>query len=193
MASKKKQQKSGYGPIVGLIAIGVLGLGALAAYVKFGDASKVPDEYRRVPNNLSSSKATEDPKKVDLITPGREGTDLKLGKHESDVPAGEDPRLFALNHFLRESKIADPKARAVGIEVKDGVALVDFTKEFEQTYGSLDEEAMLKGLTATLAQFKEIQKVQFLVEGRVVSTLGNVDLSEPISVRSSGSSDSNPS
>ena len=191
MASKKRQAKNGNGPMVGLVAVGVLGLGALAAYVKFSDANRVPDDLRRVPNLQNSAAANSDQdSKVELITPRRDGTDLELGKHESDVPSGEDPRIFALNHFLRESKIADPKAKAIGIQVKDAVAFVDVTPEFEQSYGSLDEEAMLKGLTATLAQFKEIEKVQFLVEGKPVATLGNVDLSEPIPVRTTRDSDS---
>jgi len=185
MASKKKKQTGKrVGPFVAMIAIGVLGLGALAAYVKYGDASRVPDEVRRVePLQQSGSKKDDAPESVTLVTPSREGTELKLGTHKSDVPKGEDPRIFAMNHFLRESKIVPDNARAVGIQVKDGVALVDVSPSFNQTYGSFDEEALLKGLCATLAQFQGIEKVQFFVDGKVVQTLGNVDLTEPIPVR----------
>lgn len=191
MASKSKQNKKG-GPMIALMAVGILGLGALAAYVKFGGADKVPTEVRRVdslqkpdPAGKKEEPTTQQKTTVDLFTPSRDSEELKFSKHQSDVPSREDPRLFALNHFLRESKIADPKAKAVGIQVKDGVALIDVSPEFNQTYGTFDEEAMLKGMTTTLAQFKEIEKVQFLLEGKPVSTLGNVDLSEPISVRTS--------
>lgn len=185
MASKKKKQKNMRGgPFLAMIAVGALGLGALAAYVKYGGASRVPDEVRRVESVQQSTSQKEDaPESVTLVTPTREGTELKLGTHKSDVPAGEDPRIFALNHFLRESKIVPADARAVGIQVKDGVALVDVSPSFNQTYGSFDEEALLKGLCATLAQFKGIDKVQFFVDGKPVETLGNVDLTEPIPVR----------
>jgi hypothetical protein len=185
MATKKQAKKPGSGPMIGLMAVGICGLAALAAYVKFGGADKVPDEIRKVPNLQQSAgnKDSANDSKVQLVTPSRDGEDLKLGKHESDVPAGEDPRLFALNHFLRESKIVPDDAKVVGIEVKDGLALVDVSPSFNQTYGTFDEEALLKGIRATLAQFKDIDKVQFFVEGKVVSTLGNVDLSEPIPVR----------
>lgn len=189
MASKK-QKKSG-SPMVALMAVGVLGLGALAAYVKFGGADKVPPEVRRVdslqkkdaPAGKTEPENTTEKTTVELYTPSRDSEELKFTKHQSDVPEGEDARLFALNHFLRESKIADPKARVVGIQVKDHVALIDASPEFNQTYGTFDEEAILKGISATLAQFKDIEKVQFFVEGKPVTTLGNVDLSEPISVR----------
>lgn len=181
--------------MIGLMAVGICGLAALAAYVKFGGASTVPDDMRKVPNlqQAAGNKDSVKDTKVQLVTPTREGEQLNLGKHESDVPKGEDPRLFALNHFLRESKIVPEDAKAVGIQVKDGIANVDVTPTFNQTYGSLDEEALLKGMCATLAQFKDIDKVQFNVEGKVVSTLGNVDLSEPIPVRGNPSGDSSAS
>jgi hypothetical protein len=192
MATNKKKKKSSFGPFLGLVAIGVLGLGALAAYVKFGGASKVPTEVRKVPSLQQSNAAgqkTDGAQKVDLVTPSRDGTELKLGKHSSDVPAGEDARLFALNHFLKESKIMDTSAKAIGIEVKDHVALIDVTPSFNQSVGSFDEEALLKGICATLAQFKEIDRVQFFDEGKAVTSLGNVDLSQPIPVRKASGPD----
>jgi hypothetical protein len=167
-----------------MIAVGILGLGALAAYVKYGGASKVPPEVRRIESAQPPAAQKEGEREsVELVTPTREGTELKLGKHRSDVPEGEDGRIFAINHFLRESKIVPDNARAIGIQVKDGVALVDVSPSFNQTYGSFDEEALLKGICATLAQFKGIEKVQFFVDGKSVETLGNVDLTEPIPVR----------
>lgn len=195
MASKN-QKKSG-SPMIALIAVGVLGLGALAAYVKFGGADKVPQEVRRVeslqkkdiPSGKTEPEHTTQKTSVELFTPSRDSEELKFNKHQSDVPAGEDARLFALNHFLHESKIADPKAKVVGIQVKDGVALIDASPEFNQTYGTFDEEAILKGISVTLAQFKDIEKVQFFVEGKPVTTLGNVDLSKPISVRTKSGSE----
>jgi len=184
MATKSKKKKSSKGPFLGLLVVGILGLGSLAAYVKYGGASKVPYEIRVASHKETPPKTgTIRESKVQLITPSRDGTDLKLGKHESDVPQGEDPVVFALNHFLKESKIVPDDAKALSVQVKDGVALVDVTPSFNQTYGSLDEEALLKGISATLAQFKDIDKVQFFVEGKVVESLGNVDLTEPLPVR----------
>lgn len=192
MATKRKKKKSSKGPILGLIAIGVLGLGSLAAYVKFGGASKVPESVKVASLKQPSSQGESSGKEqVELLSPKREGMDLKLGSHKSDVPAGVDARLYALNHYIRESGIMPKEAKAVGIQVKDRVALVDVTPEFNQTYGSLDEETLLKGLCGSLAQFRDIDKVQFFVEGKTVETLGNVDLTEPIPVRAPSKSTSN--
>jgi len=192
MASKKK--KSSSGPIVGLLVVGVVGLGCLAAYVKFGGASRIPDDERNPKFSEHSQPAAKQdtPKdgKVTVITPSRNGDDLKLDHKQADVPTGEDPMLFAVNHFLRESKIVPSDAKAVGVQVKDGVALLDMSPSFNQSYGSMDEEALLKGLCATLAQFKNVDKVQFFVEGKVIDSLGNVDLSSPIPVRTSSSESS---
>ncbi len=191
MATKKTQAKSKGSPFIGLVIVGVLGLGSLAAYVKYGGADKVPVEIRKVPSLQQPANKDEGKTqtKVELVTPTREGMDLKLGKHESDVPAGEDPRLFAINHFLREAGFVPEEAKAVGIDIRDHVAYVDVTKAFNQTYGTMEEETLLKGLSATLAQFKDIDKVQFLLEGKPIETFGNVDLTEPLSVRPANSSD----
>ena len=181
----KKQKKGGNGAMFGLFMVGLAGLAGLAIYVKTSGTSKVPVEMRRVPaleqpsGHANSSGQTN----VKLVSPSREGTTLKLDEKNGTVPNGEDPRLFAVNHFLQQSNIAPNDAKAIGIQVKDKVAYIDVTKSFEQSYGSLDEEAMLKGLCASLAQFPEIDKVQFLIEGKAVQSLGNVDLSEPIPVR----------
>lgn len=180
MASKKKKKSNG--PIVGLVVVGVVGLASLAAYVKYGGASTVPPEDRRPATNVSHVDDKKDGK-VTVITPSREGTDLKLHKQEADVPSGKDPILFAVNHYLKESQIVPDDARALGEQVKDGVALLDMSPSFNQSYGSFDEQALLKGICASLAQFKNVDKVQFFVEGKAIETLGNVDLTQPIPVR----------
>jgi len=193
MATKKK--KSSNGPMIGLLAVAVIGLGSLAAYVKFSGANRVPDDERR-PDKVSvhtpaTHTETKPDSKVTVIKPTREGDDLKLNKSETDVPKGEDPIVFSVNHYLKESKIVPADAKVVGVQVKDGIALLDVSPAFNQTYGSLDEETLLKGICATLAQFKNVDKVQFILEGKPIETLGNVDLTTPIPVRT-GSSESTP-
>lgn len=178
--------------MVGLLVVAVIGLGSLAAYVKYGGASQVPDGERR-PDKVVHAPATHNDtkpeSKVTVIKPTREGDDLKLHKSETDVPKGEDPIVFSVNHYLKESQIVPADAKIVGVQVKDRVALLDVSPSFNQTYGAFDEQTLLQGICATLAQFKNIDKVQFLLEGKPIETLGNVDLTTPIPVRT-GSTES---
>ncbi|MBN9500972.1 MAG: hypothetical protein BGO01_06200 [Armatimonadetes bacterium 55-13] len=194
MASRRKK-KSSNGPIIGLLAVAAIGLAGLAGYVRFGGAAQVPDEQKSPAQRHvkpKSDKGEIRESKVTLISPSREGDDLKLHKSEGTLPEGENAMVYSVNHFLKESQIVPEDAKVVGVQVKDRVALMDVTPSFNQTYGAFDEQTLIQGICASLAQFKEIDKVQFFCEGKVVETLGNVDLTEPISIRENQESSTPP-
>ncbi len=66
--------------------------------------------------------------------------------------------------------------------VKDGVARVDFSKEFRDNHpgGTAGEAMTLSSLVFTLTELPEIEKVQILIEGKTGDTLGHVVLDEPL-------------
>jgi spore germination protein GerM len=69
------------------------------------------------------------------------------------------------------------------IDISNGVATVDFSKEFVDNHwgGSSGELLTVYSVVDVLTQFPTVEKVQFLVEGRKVETLaGHMDLAQPV-------------
>ena len=65
---------------------------------------------------------------------------------------------------------------------KNGTAYADFSKELaKKGQGSYGEMMLCYAITNTLTEFKEIKRVQILVEGKRVITLsGHMDIEDPL-------------
>ena len=63
--------------------------------------------------------------------------------------------------------------RLLGLSVKDGIATVDLSREFESGGGSASTFYRLGRVVYTLTQFSSIDAVTFQVEGRTVTTFGS--------------------
>ena len=65
---------------------------------------------------------------------------------------------------------------------KNGTAYADFSKELaKKGQGSYSEMMLCYAITNTLTEFKEIKRVQILVEGKKVITLsGHMDVEDPL-------------
>lgn len=72
---------------------------------------------------------------------------------------------------------ASPATTLLDISVKDGVAIVDLSKEFSQPYAKISPEVTLYGLANTLTQFPTIKEIKLRVEGKPFLRLGSVDAS----------------
>ncbi|NLW91943.1 MAG: GerMN domain-containing protein [Syntrophomonadaceae bacterium] len=76
-----------------------------------------------------------------------------------------------------------PETRLLSIKVKDSIAYVDFSQELISKHwgGSAGETMTIASVVNSLTEIKEINKVQFLVEGKQQdSLLGHWDTSSPI-------------
>ena len=76
-----------------------------------------------------------------------------------------------------------PGTRLMDIKIEDGLATVDFSEAIKSKHpgGSAGESLTIGSIVNTLTQFPTVQKVQILVEGRVVETLaGHLDISKPL-------------
>jgi len=93
--------------------------------------------------------------------------------------SADDPMVFAVNNYLDKLPMVKKEARARKCTVSNGIANLDFTPEFETTYGTEDEQTILKGLLTVMAQFPDVKQVKFTVGGRTLDSLGNVDLTTP--------------
>lgn len=191
--TKRKSKGPTARPIVALLLLGAVGLGGFAAYVRYGSPTRVPDELRAEKATPTAPATKESPapdrNKVRVMVPESDGTDVKFQTTQRDVPAGEEPILVAVNGFLRECPFVDKSARAIGVDVKDGLATIDFNEPFYQTYGTTDENALLKGLRLSVGQFPNVKKVWFRIEGKPIDSLGSVELTDPISVLHPGEPD----
>jgi len=81
-------------------------------------------------------------------------------------------------------KTLPPEARLLSIQVTDGLALVNFSKEIQTKHwgGSAGESMTIRSLVNSLTELPSIQKVQILVEGKKVETVaGHFDATEPFS------------
>lgn len=60
-----------------------------------------------------------------------------------------------------------------GLNIKDGSAVIDFTREFLNTGSKEEEQRAVAAVVYTLTGFKTVSNVTIWVEGKVVSTLNN--------------------
>ncbi len=70
------------------------------------------------------------------------------------------------------------------LSIKDKIAYVDFNDKLikNNTGGSASEILLVAAIINTLTEFKEIQKVQIMVDGKKIDTIsGHLDIGEPLS------------
>jgi hypothetical protein len=183
-----KAKRSNYTGAVFLLLIAAAGVYGLGVYIKkTPDAEKVPQAIRRVdPENhgTPAGQATQ-PKATSAktFTPKSSQGNLSFDEMTEDVPAGTDPMVFAVNRFMENSHITPANARAISVDIKEGVAYISFTEAMDKTYGSSDEEALIKGLQKTVGQFPKVTKVVCEVSGKPIDTFGNVDIHDGIEIK----------
>lgn len=185
-----------------LLIVGFLGtliVAGLAAYVKFTPADRVPDDQRRI----VAGQLPKPPPQVDIsarrsnstvlvFIPSYEGNELKFTTREERVPKDIAPEVFALTEFLKASRIPDENARVLGVDVRNGLAAVSFNSAFATGYGTDDEHTLLDGFRRSLGQFSAINEFELYVDGTRVETLGSVELSQPMPVIRTTTTDEAP-
>ncbi len=99
-----------------------------------------------------------------------------------EVPETTAVARAAMETLLRGEILADydrlataipAGTRLLGLSIKDGVATVDLSREFESGGGSASAFRRLGQVVYTLTQFSTVRSVLFQVEGRTVTTFGS--------------------
>lgn len=168
----------------------------LAACVGFGiylAVSRPPAPIS--PPTKPHAEAVKPLEKVKVYRVAVENNRPVLRATETDVQPGEVPAEAALRQLVEQgdqSDLANPMpkgTRLLGLKIVNGLATVNLSREFRDNFsgGSEDEGATIGAILRTLGQFKEIKKVQFLVEGKPIDTLGHLDISGPQDVNATGS------
>lgn len=168
----KTKAKGSKAPLV-VAVFCMAAVGGLAAYMMNSPARTVPQAQHR--------DRVEAPKKdIKVYTPSySDDGDLKMSHKTEPVAQNQDPHVEAVNRYLAQLKMVPKEARAVKCQISGGIATVDFSPPFETTYGTEDEQTVLKGVLTAMGQFPEVKQVRFTVAGRTLDSLGNVDLTTP--------------
>lgn len=119
---------------------------------------------------IAAPPSVQGPAPVPPVSPAQTPTSIKTALTDLIVQQGFPP--FPKGTQLRS------------VDVKDGVATLDFSKEFNALANSGDttESLAQKALRGALAKFPEIQKMRVTVEGKAFDSQ-NTDWSTPFSVR----------
>lgn len=186
----------GIGPAVFmLVLIGAMGAGVLAYFVQSTpSAQRVPLDLRKPePEVHASAHAVSPPsasvaveaKPVDgVLVPKLDGSNVRLVSPEKAPLEGEDPKTFVAAHVLTAAGL--DAVRCLGVQVKDSVALVEFSKELEDGVGSMEEGDFVKMLEVGFGQFPDVKSVQILIDGKPVDSLGHLELGDPLPVSAPG-------
>lgn len=72
--------------------------------------------------------------------------------------------------------------KLLGVSVVDGVAYVNFSSEFQTKHwgGTAGETHTIFAITHSLCEIEGIDKVQFMLQGNPLETLGHMDLTQPV-------------
>jgi spore germination protein GerM len=144
-----------------------------------------------IPPSVPRADAT--PKSATVYRVDSSGERARLIPAKIDVPEGEDPMQAALDAL---SGGGDDAPLPKGTRVRDvqflrdkGNVIVDFNAALKENFpGGDEEEALVIGaITGTLAHFPGVERVQILVDGKKIDSLGgNQDLTQPLPVRAPG-------
>lgn len=102
---------------------------------------------------------------------------------------GKSPMENALQNLVatkpgdaKYSDVVPIGTKVLGLKVENGTASADFSKEIvKKGQGSYDEMMLCYAIVNTLTEFPEVKRVQILVEGKkVVSLGGHMDVEEPM-------------
>lgn len=146
----------------------------------------------------TKSQADKDPKAVTAVKKDQsfivyrasaDGTEKLLPEKLTIQDNGKSCEYNALV-ALCTTKPQDPKmddvfpigVKVLSLDVKDGIAYADFSKEIKNaSRGSYNEMLICYAIVNTLTEFKHIQKVQILIEGKKCVTLnGHMDIEDPL-------------
>lgn len=178
--SRTRRRKSNRIALALMLLLGAAaGTVALALYVKMTPADRVLPSGPET--NVKGIPIESTPKQVLVKVPivGYAGDRLTFTAQDVEIPSETDPKVEAVNQFLRGAKFEESGARLMSVDVDDdGVANLHFSAGFDSGQGSMDEAALIYGLRAVLGQFEDVRSVRFFVEGRQIQELGHIEVGE---------------
>ncbi|MBA3725423.1 MAG: GerMN domain-containing protein [Armatimonadetes bacterium] len=180
MSKKTKGDTPGAKPLLILAVIAALLFGGLIYYVKYGPTSKTkPDN----PDVISLEKPPANEVTVTVPVAQGGGPGGKFTTRTMKVPAGSDKIVASVNAFLEGTKIVQPEARLIDVKYAQGNAALNFSSNFNQTYGTDDEVTLVQGIMRAVKANSDAKTVTFLAANKPISTLGSIELDGPQSLK----------
>ena len=109
---------------------------------------------------------------VEGLVPTLRTVPKSAGVARAAMTALLDPRSI-LDDYSQLSSAIPVGTRVLGLSIKDGVATIDLSSQFESGGGSASGMYRLGQVVFTLTQFPTVRAVLFKVEGRTVTTFGS--------------------
>lgn len=111
---------------------------------------------------------------------------------EARVVSSENKYVDALNELMKLPvdgslyRLVPDSTKVNSVVVEEGLAKVDFSKEFIENKITSDTEdnLLIYSIVNTLTEFSEVNSVSFYIDGEKLETLGMTDVSEPFFRRS---------
>lgn len=196
MAKKRSSRKKGMA--VGVFTAMLLLAGAMGfGYWITTKWTPVPELPKQAvaPPARPNSVVFHEHKKVKVFVVKMVKDEPVLVPDTRQVKDGDDPHASALESLIEtnqeggDSQYLIPSGtKLLGVHVKDGIAYADFSRELKDNLNpsSTNEALLVNSIVHTLTQFKDVEKVQILVEGKRIESLGgHLDISSPIARGSS--------
>jgi len=149
--------------------------------------SSLPAVAPVVPPDSPTQAPAAEPREAFIYTVSSTGGDsnnlapVKVAVDNPSAPA--KPMLEAL---IRSPQSPLPRGtRLLAVRIVDGLATVDFSKDIQRNFqgGDLQEAQAVNSILMTLGQFPSIDRVQLLVEGAPIDSLGgHFEINSPIPV-----------
>lgn len=158
--------------------------------------SVIPDELIKNDQPKATAPVIPNPplpsgQETMIVTVYNGTTDAKyLVAEPHVVPKNDQPAKTAMELLVAGTKNVDlvsvmpAGTKLKHISIKDKIAYVDFNDKLvkNNTGGSASEILLVAAIINTLTEFKEIQKVQIMVDGKKIDTIsGHLDIGEPLS------------
>lgn len=173
-----------------LLRIAVIATGLLALLLAAGCLGKEPS--KRTGEGENKPPISDEPQEttVEVTLYFADDQAMQLVKEKRKVTKGDEPlEEVVIRELIKgpaqpgHNRTVPEETKLLSVSVVDGVAYVNFSKEFKTKHwgGSTGETMTLMSVTRTLCELEGIEKVQFLLEGDKMDTLaGHVDTSEPL-------------
>lgn len=155
-------------------------------------SASVQSESAAKASSASSSSSNAEKKSqkltIKVYYPDEQG--MKLIADKRTVTLDQQEKYTAAMESLLEgttqkgqTNIIPKQTKLRSVKVENGTATVDFTGDLRKNFvgGSTGETMLVGSIVDTLTEFPEVKKVQILIDGKKVESLGgHMDLSQPL-------------
>lgn len=184
--------------ILVVMAIAATAVVALGFYIKqTPSAARVPTELRRQESSSSVFPQVNTSPKPEVHAEEQDrptvhlskidGSNAALATESTEVPAGKEPMQYLAETIAKDAGLSS--VRVLNVDLRDHVAIVNFSSELKQGMGSMQEGAFIKSLQTGYGQFANVDKVWINVEGQPIDSIGeHFEVVDPLPVLRPGES-----